>query len=121
MKSHALILYRKVMLVFLKAPYLERYPTIKVKCIIVQSARMFQNETSRCPILDLRTSFESQVSVYYRDVRSRSEISARKGPRSGGQKNGHFFKKAYLPLYTRRAPGVVLFVLVVLVHGLICS
>ena len=35
-KSQALILYRKVMFFFRKAPYLERYPTIKVKCKIVQ-------------------------------------------------------------------------------------
>jgi hypothetical protein len=104
--SQTLILYRKVLLFFWKAPYLEWYPTLKVKCKIVQSTGMFQNQTSWCPILDLRTSFDSQVSVYYRDVRSRSEISAKKGPRSGGQKNGHFSKRSYLPWYTRRAlPG----------------
>ena len=92
------------MLFFRKAPYLERYPTLRVKCKIVQSTGMFQNQTSRCPILDLRPAFDSQVSIYYSDVRSRSGISARKGPRSGGQKNGHFSKRAYLPGYNRRAP-----------------
>ena len=94
------------MLFFRKAPYLERYPTIKVKCKIVQSAAIIQNQTCRCPISDLKTPFDFQMSVYCRDVRSRSGISARKGPRSGGQKNGHFSKRAYLPGYNRRAlPG----------------
>jgi hypothetical protein len=95
------------MLFFQKAPHLEWNPEVKVKCKIDQSTGMFQNQTCRCPILHLNTSFESQISIYYRDVRSRSASSAKKGPRSAGQKNGHFFKTAYLPWYTRRAlPGI---------------
>ena len=85
------------MLFFRKASYLERYPTLRVKCKIVRSTGKFQKQTSQCPILDLRTAFDSQVSIYYRDVRSRSASSAKKGSRSAGQKNGHFFKTAYLP------------------------
>ena len=72
------------MLFFKNAPYLERNPAIKDKCKIVQSAAIIQNQTCRCPILDLKTPFDSQMSVYYRDVRSQSGISAGKGPRSGG-------------------------------------
>ena len=109
------------MLFFRKAPYLERYPTLRVKCKIVQSTGMFQNQSSRCPILDLRPAFDSQVSIYYSDVRSRSGISARKGPRSGGQKNGHFSKRAYLPGYNRRAtpgpPGIESFPPCVCLNG----
>ena len=89
-ESQASILYWKVMLIFRKAPYLECFPMFQSNLQIRLNWRNVQKRN--LPMSNSRSEHTIRflVKLYCRDVTFRSASSAKKGLRSGGQKNGPF-------------------------------